>query len=832
MTRIKHVLVLVLLVLPMFALAPTLVASPNEALASPIEADTSLPAAFIEETLRVAVYVENDVSLPAYAEGGVYTNHSGNVISFLQGEGYAVTPMTGQDILDHKLLAAKFDAFVLPNQLPKDNVTDLVKDYWLAGGSILSIGGSIGYLLYMGMIHPDLSGDFGLVGVGPTPYYWYDQPIADIEINERHTIAQFYEDHDVIVVNDTVAVFDFNALSAMIGDGFTTVSTQYGPSENGAIFSLDSDYQGGKIVQVPGNCSTIPVWERPIIKDAIDWLAPKPKARVAFDFTHTPYYGVDNWDTEVSHVPRYNVWRDYLVNHSFTVDKLYPTGENLTYADLAPFDVLIIAAPALNYSLIEFSLIRTWVGEGNGLFYLGDFGFINEIGQSRFNELMEPWDIFVDYDGTDVGSFSTSDFENHPTLEDVSSIEISGGEWLNISGSAYPLVNNSADIIIAATEPGLGRVVVAGDINWIDYNNYDDGDNLQFGINLINWLSSAKADVLLYIDNLDIENSYDSPAANALNELGIPFYLTFEEHYMNLSLHSQQWSLVILDSAWPGINPYLGEFSSYIDTGGELIISWHMMDAYPSNPFFSKVGIGFSAEFPDEQPVHIWDPDHGIFNYPNNYGALNFTPGYDIGDEGDLMTVYSNATAIAGLTETSQAGNATIVLGFGGQVLWNSYLIDQLIDDLDDSTYADNLELWMNEIAFMFFDRPTIDHPADVSYMETETGNEISWTPIADAGPWEYVVRENGSIIDSGPWSGGIITINVDDVNASLTDYELTVFDTLGYSASDLVILNVTEYVATTTGTGAPLDPTLLLIIGVGAVVVILIIIIVMKKKK
>ncbi|MCK5265199.1 MAG: hypothetical protein KAR03_06280, partial [Candidatus Thorarchaeota archaeon] len=106
MTRIKHVLILLILVLPMFALAPTMVASPTEALASPIEADTSLPAALIEETLRVAVYVENDVSLPAYAEGGVYTNHSGNVISFLQGEGYAVTPMTGQDILDHKLLAA------------------------------------------------------------------------------------------------------------------------------------------------------------------------------------------------------------------------------------------------------------------------------------------------------------------------------------------------------------------------------------------------------------------------------------------------------------------------------------------------------------------------------------------------------------------------------------------------------------------------------------------------------------------------------------------------------------------------------------------------------
>jgi len=832
MTRIKHVLVLLILVLPMFALAPTLVASPTEALTSPIEADTSLPAASIEETLRVAVYVENDVSLPAYAEGGVYTNHSGNVISFLQGEGYAVTPMTGQDILDYKLLAAKYDAFVLPNQLPKDNVTDLVKDYWLAGGGILSIGGSIGYLLYMGMIHPSLQGDFGLVGFGSSPFYWYDQPIADIEINERHTIAQFYEDHDVIVVNDTVAVFDFNALSAMIDDGFTTVSTQYGPSENGAIFSLDSDYQGGKIVQIPGNCSTIPVWERPIITDAIDWLAPKPKARVAFDITHDPYYGVDTWDTEGTHRPRFNIWRDFLVNHSFTVDKLYPTGSNLTYADLAPFDVLIIDAPALNYSLIEFSLIRTWVGEGNGLFYLGDYGSLNGIGQSRFNELMEPWDIFVDYDGTNVGSFSTSDFENHPTLEDVGSIEISGGEWLNISGSAYPLVNNSADIIIAATEPGLGRVVVAGDINWIDYTHYMNGDNLQFGINLIDWLGSANADILIFTDEPN-DHRLRQSVAYAANELDLKYMITGDQSNLVYYLDEYDFDLLIVDSPWNSwAAGMIDEITEHVEGGGKFIASYYYAHNDPTNALWPLLGFEPLSAVPGGSDMYIWTSGHPIFNLPNDYAADRFEPTYDYGTEGSLLHVYANATSLGGMTASAEENQSTIVLANDGRTLFTGYLIDQFQGDFDNSTYVDNIELWMNELGFMYYDRPMINHPDDVTYMETETGNEISWTPAADAGPWEYVVRENGSIIESGHWSGGSITINVDGVNASITDYQLTVFDRLGYSASDLVILNVTEYVATTTGTGAPLDPMLLIIIGVGAVIVIVIIIIVMKKKK
>ncbi|MGD9397955.1 MAG: hypothetical protein PVJ05_16070, partial [Candidatus Thorarchaeota archaeon] len=67
MARLKHVLVLTILILPMFVLAPTLVASPNEALVSPEKVDTSLPAQFVEETLRVAVYAESNLTLPAYA---------------------------------------------------------------------------------------------------------------------------------------------------------------------------------------------------------------------------------------------------------------------------------------------------------------------------------------------------------------------------------------------------------------------------------------------------------------------------------------------------------------------------------------------------------------------------------------------------------------------------------------------------------------------------------------------------------------------------------------------------------------------------------------------
>ncbi|MGY5874019.1 MAG: hypothetical protein RTV72_17355, partial [Candidatus Thorarchaeota archaeon] len=99
MTRLKHVLVLVILILPMFALVPTLVASPNNTLVSQEKVDTSLPAQFVEETLRVAVYAESNTTLPAYATGGVYTANYQNVIDLLEAAGYAVTAISTQDIL-------------------------------------------------------------------------------------------------------------------------------------------------------------------------------------------------------------------------------------------------------------------------------------------------------------------------------------------------------------------------------------------------------------------------------------------------------------------------------------------------------------------------------------------------------------------------------------------------------------------------------------------------------------------------------------------------------------------------------------------------------------
>jgi hypothetical protein len=105
---------------------------------------------------------------------------------------------------------------------------------------------------------------------------------------------------------------------------------------------------------------------------------------------------------------------------------------------------------------------------------------------------------------------------------------------------------------------------------------------------------------------------------------------------------------------------------------------------------------------PDTAPVYIWSVSHAIFTQPSAYGLGNFTPALDVGtDEGDLLTVYANATGLAGGNITATAGQAGVVLRNDQRTIYNGYLTDQFARDLDHSTYEDRFKLWENKIAFM-----------------------------------------------------------------------------------------------------------------------------------
>jgi hypothetical protein len=93
----------------------------------------------------------------------------------------------------------------------------------------------------------------------------------------------------------------------------------------------------------------------------------------------------------------------------------------------------------------------------------------------------------------------------------------------------------------------------------------------------------------------------------------------------------------------------------------------------------------------------------------------------------------------------------------------------------------------------------TIGVVANFSYEVGSFGHEVEWN-ITETNPhWYNITRisnetsSNDTIIESDEWTGGNISINVDNLNASKWyAYTLWVNDTLGYNSSSIV--NITIY--------------------------------------
>ena len=146
---------------------------------------SALPAQFMERAIRVAVYAEENVTLPNYAMG-LATDYFANVAQMLNDAGYSVTLLSEEDILNHDLITADFDVFVIVDNFPRESIINLVKEYWLGGGAMLTFNSAFGYLNFAGMLNPAWEGYLGLV---PDPMFstWMYDSWANHSITARHS---------------------------------------------------------------------------------------------------------------------------------------------------------------------------------------------------------------------------------------------------------------------------------------------------------------------------------------------------------------------------------------------------------------------------------------------------------------------------------------------------------------------------------------------------------------------------------------------------------------------------------------------------------------------
>jgi hypothetical protein len=773
------------------------------------------PAAILPGAVRVALYNETTTTRPSYDDTGlsILLDNYTSIFNILTDAGFDVTRITFQDILDHKLITASYDVLVLADNLPRETVTKHVGDFWLGGGGVLSLDSAAVFLNYMGVI-PEAEGTSGY-----STYWTYDTHSYS-NITERHPTTKSYALGEKLIGESTgLAKFIWSAVgSSTYSDDFIRLAAA--PDDDDDVFALgyDSNHRGGRVVHLGIETSTIHENWTALIRDSIKWLEPKPKARIAFDYSHFPYYGVDKGDpcgySIYSDSSKYTILRDTLVNKSYTFDKFYlsPDG-NFTSDRLAPYDILIVNTPEWNFTASEVEAVQSWVEDGGGLWVMGDQTSFFTSHNQNINYLLNEYDMKLNNSQKyDVFHTITSDLPVHPLREEISKLHFSGGVYINITGSAEAIAYNESNIYAAAQEWGEGRIFLTGDINYVaDY--LDEVDNNQFGVNIANWLSAGSAKVLVYTNEPEGEHyitgkqiqAIQTPVAKALQELDIEYEIYSLPDYFNRSLHSKTWDLVIIDSPWfQFTNAYLNDTEWYVDSGGSLIMSWYRLylSSNKDHPLWAKLGFEYVEARSIPFTTYIWYTNHPIFNNPIDYGAANFTGPRDYGTVGEIVNVFDNATALAGSWETEAADNATIVLRNDGKTLYNSYLIDQYSGDIDDSTYEDRFELWLNEIVFMLpsvpsiLTPPTIDSPSDILKEAGSPGDSITWTPSSNWPSWVTVHAFPLGVYDhlilDEAWDGGQISVPLDvweHLQPTTITYTITVFDAFGQEATDEVVV-------------------------------------------
>jgi hypothetical protein len=695
-------------------------------------------------------------------------------------------------------MTADFDVFVMVNNLPRENITNYVNEFWLGGGGVLSFNSALGYLYYYGMIYYDVKGDFRLFGAGFLEEWDYSFPDT-INISSRHPTTKHYSQYyQITTPADTIATFDNINVPSQVGSHFTTILNSYG---NGVAFAIDNPDRGGRIVQLSGNCSVIPNWQESIIMDSLDWLCPRPKGKIVYDLTHHPYLGVDSWDILATHQSSYPQFRDLMVNHTYTFDKLYPkpTG-NLTTARLEKYDILILCLPEINFTSSEVTAVKSYLWSGGSLLAFGDDPTLLHFNKSndQLNSITEESGLSI-HKSLQANSPTEVDAMQYFTLEGCTDLYMISRGYVNTTGLAVGLWGLWPDFNIASSFHGSGRIILSADIGWPADSQIALLDNARFVLNAANWLTATHAEVLVYQNGIGVgNNEYRSELVNALNELGIDFMFHTEPFYFNLSLFWETWDMVIVDANSLSPVKYYDQIQNHLENGGMLIMrDFFFFELNSSTAFnlniFQYLGFNGTGNRITGGPpiVYPWVPEHSIFNQPIDYGANNFTSNTQwFGTDFCNVTLYANATPLAGVSVTPEDNATAIILSVGGKALCNMFALTQYDDDTDDSTYPDSYELWMNEIAFMM--RPRINSPPDRILESGTIDEDIFWNPGSDR-PYRYTILRNGVIIDENTWNGDSIHTSLDGLDLGTFTFEVRVEDTAGYIVSDIVIVTVED---------------------------------------
>ncbi len=189
---------------------------------------------------------------------------------------------------------------------------------------------------------------------------------------------------------------------------------------------------------------------------------------------------------------------------------------------------------------------------------------------------------------------------------------------------------------------------------------------------------------------------------------GYTFTETNDFTAFNDAMAAQGWQLIVVDNPSSGDTSFLTNIENFVNAGGHLAISTWQSDPFPTHTLWGTLGsTSGAAPGGDVHPIYRWVATHPIFSTPND--VPDFTALSDVWYGVDTFPgdPTGTGTALAGTTESSEPGKATIFIANAGRTIFNAFLLDDAADDtdvandVDGDGKADAIEYWENQIVYL-----------------------------------------------------------------------------------------------------------------------------------
>ncbi|MFW9995346.1 MAG: hypothetical protein ACFFD4_25135, partial [Candidatus Odinarchaeota archaeon] len=676
-----------------------------------------------QEGTKKAVFTKNQ---GYYSTVGNYSK----LANYMASEGFMIDEL--KDDPDAALLATTDLLFVNNYQLWTDfspATIAIIEDYVFNGGGLITVFDSGGL-------------DFGLK---------MDPSVAPVPIG-THSFDIFPGPVTFNVLNpsipDTHGIVDIELNGTAIPVVNTTDSS-YRPNKP----AIATNYYGeGKIMA----CAIASIWHNDywtsgdnklLIENYLKWIS-EEDVKLAVFTDHNVYFSPTG---SCNQLANYFASQGYIIM-DLTED---PSVTLLTDTDL----LFVNSYQRGDFSPATITAIEDYVFNGGRLIMGLDTGGL-DFGLKMTTAAAPP-----------IGTHSLYIFPS-PVAYNVVSLSIptdTGITGIDLSGTAIPVVNATAGsglpnkTVIATNYYGTGKIMACTDPNIWDDTNLNDGDNKLLIENFLKWISQEDVKRVVF----GLNNGYFS-IYSAYSELAN--YLAGQGYFIHEMTDDANVSLLAgADLLFMNSYQVIGGYSAaavtaiedYIYNGGGLILA----SGFSSLGFISSYGPGTVGSYGLD-----------IFSHPVTHGIADIALLYNSGFP--RMTLSGSARAVV-MTDSSSDAPDRVVLAVNhhGQGKLMATAVAHMWTNGNFNT-AGNTQTIQNFLDWLnvntTFAPPSVTGPADLSYNETDTGNEIIWNTNGFF-PYQYLVYKNDTLYSSGTWSTVPVMINVDGLQPGTYNFTIIV---------------------------------------------------------